>query len=57
MDEQSGQLFSTRINQLAGEAAGHNNETAHNAEIRKGENNRDGATTEMDFFFIDTHFS
>jgi hypothetical protein len=30
MDEQSGQLFSTRINQLAGEAAGHNNETAHN---------------------------
>ena len=30
MDEQSGQLFSTRINQLAGESAGHNNETAHN---------------------------
>ena len=30
MDEQSGQLTSTRINQLAGESAGHNNETAHN---------------------------
>jgi hypothetical protein len=30
MDEQSGQLTSTRINQLAGESAGHTNETAHN---------------------------
>ena len=30
MDESTGQLLSTRINNLAGEAAGHNNETAHN---------------------------
>ena len=30
MDEQSGQLTSTRINQLAGESAGHTNETAFN---------------------------
>jgi len=27
MDESTGQLLSTRINNLAGEAAGHNNET------------------------------
>ena len=30
MSELTGQLLSTRIQQLAGEAAGHNNETAHN---------------------------
>ena len=30
MDESTGQLLSTRINNLSGEAAGHNNETAHN---------------------------
>jgi len=53
MDEQSGQLFSTRINQLAGESAGHNNETAHN-EVTF-DNPLDVDATEIDVLKSDTN--
>ena len=45
MAKQSGQLFSTRINQLAGESAGHNNETAFNEIV--GDNPLDVGATEI----------
>ena len=51
MDEQSGQLFSTRINQLAGESAGHNNETAFNEIV--GDNPLDVNATKIYMFKSD----
>ena len=53
MDEQSGQLFSTRINQLAGESAGHNNETAFNEIV--GDNPLDVNATKIYMFKSDIY--